>query len=101
MPIINVGKVRRTPIALAPLEEQLVINAMVDKWTLSFNEICRVHEEAEIAMSDLDQSILAKAFRGELVPQDPNDEPASELLARIHTTREQTKPSKRTRSENR
>ncbi len=29
------------------------------------------------------QSILAKAFRGELVPQDPNDEPASELLNRI------------------
>jgi len=27
--------------------------------------------------------LLAKAFRGELVPQDPNDEPASELLARI------------------
>jgi type I restriction enzyme S subunit len=27
--------------------------------------------------------VLAKAFRGELVPQDPNDEPASALLARI------------------
>lgn len=97
MPIINVGKVRRTPIALAPLEEQLVINAMVDNWTLAFNEICRVHEEAEIAMTDLDQSILAKAFRGDLVPQDPNDEPASELLARIrrmHETSERQKDSK-------
>ena len=31
----------------------------------------------------LTQSILAKAFRGELVPQDPNDEPAEKLLARI------------------
>ena len=29
---------------------------------------------------------LAKAFRGELVPQDPNDEPASELLKRIRTS---------------
>jgi len=35
-----------------------------------------------------DQSILAKAFRGELVPQDPNDEPASELLKRIQAARE-------------
>ena len=33
------------------------------------------------------QSILAKAFRGELVPQDPNDEPASELLKRIQQER--------------
>ena len=31
----------------------------------------------------LDQSIFSKAFRGELVPQDPNDEPASQLLERI------------------
>lgn len=34
-------------------------------------------------MNNLDQSILAKAFRGELMPQDPADEPASVLLERI------------------
>jgi type I restriction enzyme S subunit len=33
-------------------------------------------------------ALLAKAFRGELVPQDPNDEPASELLARIRAARQ-------------
>jgi type I restriction enzyme S subunit len=31
----------------------------------------------------IEQSVLAKAFRGELAPQDPNDEPAEELLKRI------------------
>ena len=36
------------------------------------------------------QSILAKAVRGELVPQDPNEEPASELLKRIKAEREIT-----------
>ena len=38
-------------------------------------------------MDKLTQSILAKAFRGELVPQDPNDEPASVLLERIKVER--------------
>lgn len=37
-------------------------------------------------MLELTQSILAKAFRGELAPQDPNDEPASALLGRIRQT---------------
>ena len=35
----------------------------------------------------LNQSILAKAFRGELVPQDPTDEPVADLLARIRAER--------------
>ena len=38
---------------------------------------------AQSQVDKLTQSILAKAFRGELVPQDPNDEPATELLKRI------------------
>ena len=42
----------------------------------------------------LDRSILAKAFRGELVPQDPNDEPAAVLLDRIRAEREQTSTPK-------
>ena len=41
------------------------------------------YKKAKEHVDKLTQSILAKAFRGELVPQDPNDEPASELLKRI------------------
>ena len=46
----------------------------------------RIAAEAASArklIDQLDRAILAKAFRGELVPQDPNDEPASVLLERI------------------
>ena len=42
---------------------------------------------AKSRIDHLSQSILAKAFRGELVPQDPNDEPASVLLERIRAER--------------
>ena len=43
----------------------------------------------------LTPALLAKAFRGELVPQDPNDEPAAELLKRLAASREPSPKSKR------
>ncbi|TQL24905.1 hypothetical protein FBY55_1880 [Zymomonas mobilis] len=45
----------------------------------------------------LDQSMLAKAFKGELVPQDPADEPASALLDRIRAERAAAPKAKRGR----
>ena len=49
----------------------------------------QVSANLEIAaiMDRLTQSTLAKAFRGELVPQDPNDEPVSVLLEKIKAER--------------
>jgi len=41
------------------------------------------YQNAKARIDKLSQSVLAKAFRGELVPQDPNDEPAEKLLERI------------------
>ncbi|MCH9054909.1 hypothetical protein L5220_03055 [Synechococcus sp. PCC 6716] len=46
----------------------------------------------------LKQATLAKAFRGELVPQDPNDEPASVLLERIRAERQAQSEGKATKS---
>lgn len=56
----------------------------------AFAEIDRLAAEAAAArrlLDRLDQAILAKAFRGELVPQDPADEPAAVLLDRIRAER--------------
>ena len=51
--------------------------------------------QAQAAVQKLTPALLAKAFRGELVPQDPNDEPASELLKRLQESRaDSAKPSR-------
>lgn len=52
---------------------------------------------AKSRIDHLSQSILAKAFRGELVPQDPNDEPACVLLERIQAQRATAPKAKRGR----
>ena len=46
------------------------------------------YQTASQLINEFTPALLAKAFRGELVPQDPNDEPASVLLERIRVERE-------------
>ena len=96
MPKINQPTLISLPISLPPLDEQKEIVKRVEK---RFQAIDRLEQEYQKAMKFLDrleQSTLAKAFRGEIVPQDPNDEPASILLERIQKEREsQQKPKKR------
>jgi type I restriction enzyme S subunit len=55
-------------------------------------------QAAQTATSRLTPALLAKAFRGELVPQDPNDEPATELLRRLAESRPATLAKGRGRS---
>jgi len=45
-------------------------------------------QKAQAQVEKLTPSLLAKAFQGELVPQDPNDEPAEKLLERIKSRKE-------------
>lgn len=85
------------PAPLIPLKEQHEIVRRIES---AFAKIDRLAKEAKRALElvgRLDEAILAKAFRGELVPQDENDEPAEHLLARIRAEREAAPKGKRGR----
>ena len=81
-PHFNVGSMKKSVLPLAPFTEQSKIVQILNHGIASVGELTET-ATAIFALTQLDQSILAKAFRGELVPQDPNDEPASVLLERI------------------
>jgi type I restriction enzyme, S subunit len=74
-------------IPVPPLDEQHEIVRRVEALFKIADDIEKRYEKAKAHVDKLTQSILAKAFRGELVPQDPADEPASELLIRIREER--------------
>jgi type I restriction enzyme, S subunit len=77
------------PIAVPPISEQLAIVEAVDDQLSVINHL---ESDLEIKLKDaqtLRQSVLRHAFTGQLVPQDPNDEPANELLKRIAAEREE------------
>lgn len=72
-------------IPLAPFEEQQEIARRLIKllgWAARVEQLCR---ESSVELDTLETSTLAKALRGELVAQDPSDEPAAALLKRVKT----------------
>ena len=70
-------------IYLPPLEEQHEIVRRVEKLFALADSLEAKYKKAFARVEKLEQAILAKAFRGELVEPDPNDEPAEVLLKRI------------------
>ena len=87
---INLTTLENLVVPLCSLPEQQVL---VDKLEAVFSEMEKQKEEIDnqlMTANALRQSILKKAFTGQLVPQDPNDEPASVLLDRIRAEREKT-----------
>ena len=75
-----------TPVV--SLAEQKEIVRRVEALFALAGQIEARYAKAKAHVEKLTQSILAKAFRGELVPRDPNDEPASALLKRIRSERQ-------------
>jgi type I restriction enzyme S subunit len=75
-------------IPFPSLAEQKEIVRRVDALFALADQLEARYAKAKVHIDKLGQSILAKAFQGELVPQDPNDEPAQKLLQRIKSLKE-------------
>ena len=82
-PFLSLNLLNNLNFALPPLDEQAEIVRRVESLFAYADRLEANYNKARNQVDKLTPSLLAKAFRGELVPEDPNDESASELLARI------------------
>jgi type I restriction enzyme S subunit len=80
---VGSGHIKNCRISLPSTQEQSEIVRRVETLFAFADRLEARLQTAKTATERLTPALLAKAFRGELVPQDPNDEPASELLRRL------------------
>ena len=85
---VSGGDIKTMPVPICSAEEQNQIVLYLAAQTSEIDGMAKEIEAGIFRAETLRQSILKKAFSGELVPQDPNDEPASALLARIQTDKD-------------
>ena len=94
-PNLNAPTIDSIELPLPPLAEQHRIVAEVERRLSVVDELEATVEKNLARCARLRQSILKMAFEGRLVPQDPNDEPASVLLDRIREERGTEEPRRR------
>lgn len=82
-PNLSLGLIKDMTFPCPPATEQRAIVARTEEELAHADHLGLAVAEALAESVGLRRSILAQAFRGELVPQDPNDEPANLLLERI------------------
>ena len=95
-PGLNLENLRELLIALPPGTEQLRIQSELSRIMSTLVELDSTVNRAAQHSSGLRTSILQRAFAGELLPQNPNDEPTSVLLQRIHAQTVATPRGRRT-----
>lgn len=77
-------------IAIPPFAEQCRIVTEVNKWYMAIEQLEQEKDKLQSSIDQVKSKVLDLAIHGKLVPQDPNDEPASELLKRINPKAEIT-----------
>ena len=82
---LNKERVSNLPIPLPPVDEQAAVVRELDKLLSVMEQLDREIRNRLTSVRSLRQAILKKAFAGQLVAQDPGDEPASVLLEKIRT----------------
>ena len=90
LPILNKGNFSKIAFPLPPLEEQKRIVSEIERWMLFVNVVESGKSDLQKIIIQAKSKILDLAIHGKLVPQDQNDEPASELLKRINPKAEIT-----------
>ncbi len=83
-PKLSQDNLNKIPIVLPPLAEQQRIIAEIKKWFTLIDQIEQGKADLQTTIELTKSKILDLAIHGKLVPQDPNDEPAIELLKRIN-----------------
>ena len=98
---INLAVLNDVEFRCPPIDEQREIVRRVEALFAYADRLEARYTAARAQVERLTPALLAKAFRGELVPQDPNDEPASVLLERIRASRAAVgeKPPRKVRTE--
>ncbi len=89
-PKLSQDNLNKIPIFLPPLEEQKRILAEIGRWFALIDNIEQEKVNLQATIKQAKSKILDLAIHGKLVPQHPNDEPASELLKRINPAAEIT-----------
>ena len=87
---LSVGKISKIPVPLPPLSEQDVATESLAAALAGCREQVAATDRSLRQAAAQRKNLLKAAFAGQLVPQDPADEPASALLARIRAAREQS-----------